>query len=544
MKRISLIYIVLFVIVLASCKKSYLDQLPNDQISEKEVFTNINNTEAFVNNIYNSLPNFIYGMAGPLSSATDEGIQGVDWSLSTNDGNTFNKGAYTPSNFPFIGLWKEYYSRIRSCNIFLANYDLVPEDQNYPGRRERLKGEVLALKAYYYFELLRRWGGIPVFDETINPFDNPDDIYFKRNTIDEVVAFIVKNLDEASELLPIGYADRTNNWGRVSKMVSAAIKSRVLLYYASPLYNPNNDNRRWSEAAKASKVALDMANTNNYNLHNNYSDIFIQYFNQEVIWSRPMDNTIEGEVNPRGANGYAHSMPLQELVDDYEMQATGKLPKEEGSGFDPENPYVGRDPRFYASILYPGAVWKGRVLNPNGADAPNIGELSTNYWQRKGSVESVNLFNNTGFINRKWVLFRTSELYLNYAEAQNEALSAPDQSVYEAVDAIRLRTGVNMPKLQTGLSKQAMREKIRHERRIELVFERHRFWDVRRWKIAEIVDNGPVHKVVVSDGNYTYPVIQNRIFDASKHYWLPIPQQEIDKVQEKNPEFEQNAGWE
>jgi hypothetical protein len=545
MKKI-FITCLLFSAVFMACKKNYLDRLPSDNISEKEVFSSINNAEKFVNVIYNSLPNYTHGMAGPLSSATDETMQGVDWSQSTSDGNTFNKGAFSPSNFPFMDLWKDYYSRIRACNIFLQNFDIIPEDPNYDGRKSRLRGEVLALRAFYYFQLLKKWGGVPILENTINPFEKPDGIFYKRNSIDEVVAFIDKGLVEAGTLLPMGYNDRHNNWGRVSKMVTMAIRSRLLLYYASELYNPTQDKTRWEKAAEVSKAALDSALANGYGLYNNYETIFTQYFNQEVIWSRSLEQgLVDRESNPRGANGYAHSVVLQEMVDDYEMKATGKLPAEPGSGFVATRPFEGRDPRFYASVLYPGATWKGRILNPNGADAPGLGELATNYWQRKYCLESTNLFDGSGAVDQKWVLFRTAELYLNYAEAQNEA-NGPDNSVYDAIKAIRFRAG--MPELPSGLLQDALREKIRHERRIELAFERHRFWDVRRWKIAAFKDKGPVHKVVVTVNNgiatYTYPVVQTRVFDPRKHYWMPIPQAEMDKVGSRNPDFKQNPGWE
>jgi len=528
-----------------SCKKNFLERLPSDVISEKQVFSNINTAEDYVNNIYTALPTYTHGMAGPLSSATDESIQGVDWSLSTWDGNTFNKGAYSPASFPFMELWKSYFSKIRACNIVLQNYDLIPEDLNYSARKSRLKGEVLVLRAYYYFELLRTWGPVPIIRETLNPFKSDDDIFLKRSSIDEVIQFIQAGLDEGAALLPIHYRDRPNNWGRASQMVALAIKSKALLFYASPLCNVNNDPERWKNAAEATKAALTVANQNSYGLSDSYEAIFNQYFNQEVIWSRPLEQgRIDRESNPRGANGYAHSLPLQELIDSYEMKETGKLRAEAGSGFNANQPFIGRDPRFYQNILYPGASWKGKILNPNGADAPSIGELGTSYWQKKYCLPTVDLFNGTGAVDQKWVLFRTTELYLNYAEAQNE-YGGPDAEVYNAVNAVRRRSQMGM--LPTDLTKTVMRERIRRERRVELVFENHRFWDVRRWKIAETVDKGPVHKLTVSvrDGltAYTYPVIQTRVFDASKHYWMPIPQAEMDKVGRNNPGFYQNPNW-
>ena len=224
------------------------------------------------------------------------------------------------------------------------------------------------------------------------------------------------------------------------------------------------------------------------------------------------------------------------------MKATGRSIKDPASGYIPQRPYDGRDPRFYATILYPGATWKGKVLDPNGADAPRSGQIATNYWPRKYLLPSVDLFAGTGGSDRKWVLIRTAELYLNYAEAQNEA-AGPAAEVYDALNAIRSRAG--MPGISGG-TKETLREKIRHERRIELALEDHRFWDVRRWKTAQQADNTEVHGVAVTGtGNvsYSHPVIEKRVLDPGKNYWLPIPQSEMDKVSSQNPDFTQNKGW-
>ncbi|WP_316818126.1 RagB/SusD family nutrient uptake outer membrane protein [Pedobacter nyackensis] len=544
------ILLVLVVIGLAACKKDYLDRLPNAKISEEEVFSDIGNSELFVNNIYNSVPN-MFRTFWPMSSATDETDQSQDQATITADGadaGNFNSGFFTPSAFPLRGRWKDYFTQIRRCNIVLANYDKIPEDNNYPERKKRIKGEVLTMRAYYYFELLRGWGGVPLFESIQNPLGN-EPILFKRNSVDEVVAAILKDLAEAELLLPANYADRQSEIGRASKTIVLGLKGRVLLYYASPLFNPANISTRWKDASDANKKALDAALAAGYQLHAKYSEIFTQFTNQEVIWGRPApgafgDAGIDREMNPTGYIGYARVTVLQELVDDYELKATGKRPGEQGSGYDPNHPYAGRDPRFYQSVLYPGSTWKGRKIDPLGIDAAEPGKTATNYWQRKYVLESVNLINASGDSPRRWVLMRTAEVYLNYAEAYNEAIG-PDQEVYDAVNAVRARVG--MPDLPSGLGREEMREKIRHERRIELAFEGQRFWDVRRWKIAETVDNKVVRGVSISvsgsDTTYTYPVIEKRIFNKAKQYFLPIPQSEIDKLGGVSSGFSQNPGY-
>lgn len=548
--KIQYILLVSVVIGLSACKKDYLDRLPNAKISEEEVFSDIGNSELFVNNIYNSVPN-MFRTFWPMSSATDETDQSQDQATITADGadaGNFNSGFFTPSAFPLRGRWKDYFTQIRRCNIVLANYDKIPEDNNYPERKKRLKGEVLTLRAYYYFELLRGWGGVPLFESIQNPLgDEP--IFFKRNSVDEVVASILKDLTEAEPLLPANYSDRQSEIGRASKTIVLVLKGRVLLYHASPLFNPTNITTRWKEASDANKKALDAALAAGYNLHPKYSEIFTQFTNQEVIWGRPApgafgDAGIDREMNPTGYIGYARVTVLQELVDDYELKATGKRPAESGSGYDPSHPYAGRDPRFYQSVLYPGSTWKGRKTDPLGIDAAEPGKTATNYWQRKYLLESVNLINASGDSPRRWVLMRTAEVYLNYAEAYNEAIG-PDKEVYDAVNAVRARVG--MPGLPVGLGREEMREKIRHERRIELAFEGQRFWDVRRWKIAETVDNKTVRGVSISvsgsDTTYTYPIIEKRTFDKGKMYFLPIPQSEIDKLGGVSSGFGQNPGY-
>lgn len=543
-------FIWLLLPVFCACNKNFLDRKPSDKITEQEVFRNIENAEKFVNVIYQSLPNiFKPGGAWMLSSATDETNQAIDASATNPDAGSFNNSSMSPSAFPMQGQWTEYFGKIRSCNLFLANYDIIPNDPNYPERKTRLRGEVLLLRAYYYFQLVIRWGGVPQITQVQNPFDNPDDIYYKRNSIDEVMQSIVRDLDDAAPLLPANYSARPNNWGRASKAIALALKGRVLLYHASPLFTPVRSQARWDLAADACRAALDTALKNGYVLNGNYSDAFTQYFNREVIWSRPApgayrDGGIDQELNPRGAGGYGNINPLQELVDDYEMKPTGLAITDPASGYNPQRPYDNRDPRFYATILYPGAMWKGRSLDPNDADAPRPGQVTTNYWPRKYLLESVNLFNLTGATDRKWVLIRLAELYLNYAEAQFEAKGAGTE-VLDAINAVRGR--VDMPAFNGG-SDDIVRAKIRNERRIELALEDHRFWDVRRWKIAETVDNRDVHGVkVTGQGNvtYEYPVVEKRKFTNTldRDYWLPIPQNEIDKVSGRNDAFKQNPGW-
>lgn len=545
-KYIYSIVITAFMITLSvSCKKSFLDQVPSDYINENEVFGNINNAELFVNNFYTYIGSWNYGTGDSYvtSAMTDESKQ--RWS---NGAVLFNTGSWNPSNFSPLSLdWTNAYEKIRAINTFLANYSLVPEDPNDPSKKTRLKGEALMLRAYYHFILYRGWGKIPLMIAPLAPATDGDAVFLERSDLTTVTATISKDLDEAMTLLPEKHSNNAY-WGRATKTICMAIKSRLNLYYASTLSNSNNDLARWQNASTLSKQALDMALANGYTLLPKYADVFLTYANTEIIWGRNIGtgggSGIDQVMQPLGYSGWSNSGPIQDLVDDYEMK-TGVAIKAAGSGWDPKHPYKDRDPRFYATILHPGAKWKNRTINIYGNDKDNAAEPGTNYWWKKYMTEGLTLSNNTGGSNKSFSLIRLAELYLNYAEAQNEAIG-PDGNVYNAINAIRSRAG--MPVIPAGLSQTQMRDVIRHERRIELVFEGHRFWDVRRWKIAEVVDNKPVFGVNytiagTTDTTFTYFQSQNRVFSASKHYLMPVPQSEIDKLVGKNSGFTQTPGW-
>lgn len=547
-----------------SCKKDFLERAPSDFISGEEVFSNIDNATAFLNNAYNELPDFQRttedgGGRYHLGGGTDEmGYQ--QSAFVTQTPYDFNLGNWNSVSFPQQRLWKAYYATIRRLNMFLENYDLIPEEvsSGASDRKKRLKGEAYGLRAFYYFELLKMWGGVPVIEHTLDP-SSGENIHLARNTPDEVVDLIKRDIVKAKEFLLPKFND--SEYGRVTGTIVRALLSRVTLFYASPLLNPGNDQNRWKEASAASKEALDYALANGYTLSkgekNNvpaYERIFLELDNPEVIWARNTPNNNESVwwnyyAFPLGNGGWYVQGPLQEMVDAYEMK-NGQQPVlgynadntqivNPASGYDPQHPYVDRDPRFYQSILYSGADWQGRTIDirPGGGDNNTFGIPRVNYFCRKYSFEGHNLYTNSGNTYRRFALFRLAELYLNYAEAENEvngSAGAPFNAVHE------IRNRVGMPDVPIGLSKEDMRERIRHERRIELAFEDHRFWDVRRWKIAEVVDNRTVHKVMIDENNvFTYPVFQNRVFDKKKHYLFPIPQTELDK----NPNMEQNPGW-
>jgi hypothetical protein len=413
-------------------------------------------------------------------------------------------------------------------------------------------GEMKALRAYSYFRLISLYGGVPLITK---PFTLNDEFSVPRNTYDECLNFVVNELDEAAGLLPLTYSAKDK--GRITKGAALAIKSRALLYAASPLNNPNNDQSKWQKAADAAKAVIDL---NQYSLYSDYKGLFLEkaLYNSEIIWSRPFNNVVDPEpipsygalilelfLYPNGYSGYSQVDPLQNLVDQYET-VNGKLPKDDPS-YDPQNPYINRDPRFYASILYNGASFKGRPVEtflPKGKDSPEgIAPLNagiTGYFVRKFLDENITNPSASNAGNTPWTFFRYAEILLNYAEAKY--FLGDEATCRDYINKVRSRPGVNMPPVTE--SGAALLARLQHERQIELVFEEHRYFDVRRWKIAPQVLNADAQKIVITRDattgvdNYSVKTFQTRDF-TDKNYLLPIPQSEIDK----DPSLTQNQGY-
>lgn len=552
--------VVLFATI-PSCK-DFLDRAPGDSMTPEELFSKIETAEQYLNNAYVYLPDFQYNtedLTGryKLGGATDEiGFQQASgYQLSPFDINT---GSWNPQQFPMMRNWQDYYGCIRRCNMFLKYYDLIPEDMSAGGatnRRERLLGEAYGLRGYYYFLLFRHWGGVPIITEVLDPGDIETMKGIRRATAEQTVQHIIDDMDEAIKHLPAKHDDA--NYGRFTSLVATVVKSQVKLYWASKYWNREDDPERWEDAAEAAREALKMAEDNGHILAPQYKSLFNETgIKSEVIWTKNSEHYEcywwDVYAMPLGYNAYNVDGPLQEIVDEFEMKESNEVPvlgynddntqivNPKATDYDPLHPWEGREDRFYSCILYHGAMLQGRQIDiaEGGKDNINIGSITrTNYFTNKYLDQNHNLVTHASWTYRRFAIMRTAELYLNYAEALNEA-EGPTAKVHALVNEIRKRAG--QKDLPGGLTKDEMRERIRHERKVELVFENHRFWDVRRWMIAEDVDNGRVHSVQVDkNGNITYPVFQNRVFKPEKHYLFPIPQTEIDK----NRSLEQNPGW-
>ena len=324
-----------------------------------------------------------------------------------------------------------------------------------------------------------------------------------------------------------------------------------MLYAASPLYATGT----WADAAAAAKAVMNMGK---YSIQPDYASLFIDQSmsSSEIIFGRQYTITsphvrMEIANGPNGYGGWAGNTPLQNLVDAYQMN-TGKDITDATSGYDATKPYANRDKRFYATILYNMAPYRGdtiRANSPGGKDSKdgpsNWNTTKTGYYLRKFMNDNDpidNPWNSAG--QQPWIYLRYAEVLLNYAEAQNEAVG-PDASVYSAINQIRQRASVNQPPLPAGLSQSQMRDAIRKERQVELAFEEHRWYDVRRWKIADVVENTPAYGIAITknaDGSFTYTrkvALDGKAFNT-KNYWLPIPRSEI---LASGNQLQQNTGY-
>ncbi|WP_188752445.1 RagB/SusD family nutrient uptake outer membrane protein [Parapedobacter defluvii] len=533
-------------ITASSCEQDFLNRKSLNAYSEEDVWSNLNLVQTFVNSKYRSLPHFysssrVVPSASGLSASSDEGY--CQWNYESVW--FFNLGQITPDNLS-MDAWQGYYGFIRDCNTFFEHIDAVEGDE---ALKERLIGEMRFIRAWCYFDLISRYGGVPLITKVYSLSD--DDYLVSRNSYDECMDFIIKELDEAAETLPVSYSGA--DIGRITKGAVLSLKSRALLYAASPLNNPANDRSKWLDAVDAAKAVVDL---DAYTLYEgaDYKQIFLEKFNPEVILSfninatRNPSGSFESRLNvligPNGHHGWSAYTPSQSLVDQFPMK-NGKMITEEGSGYDENNPYENRDPRFYADILYNGAEFRGRPYESfvGGLDSPqspveNWNASLTGYNWRKYSNDALPIDENIG-TDQNWIIFRYAEIYLNYAEAAYE--TGDEATARKYLNLVRSRTSVGMPDVTA--SGNELSEAIKLERQIELCFEGHRFFDVRRWKIAMETENRPLRGVTIekkpSGGfSYSYFILQDRKFEE-RNYWYPIPKYEMDKNEnlEQNPQY-------
>ena len=552
--------ILLSVCLLSACQKDFLDRRLDTSYTDDQVFNSAGTMRDFGFGIYASLPTGFGRLDGALlASASDESVHA--WPGSAV--HRLVNGSWSSFNNP-DDQWAALYAGIRKANLFLersADYrrivyrDTITESGRTAYSNDTsdigwLRAEAVALRAYFHFELIKRYGGVPIVTTVMDEGKAP---MLSRHTYDECVDFVVSQLDSVTPYLRDSWRGFQSDryLGRLTQGAAMALKSRALLYAASALNNPGEDISRWVDAAKA---AHDVIQLNRYTLATNYRDLFRAVDDGEMILERRYEasNSLERSSYPVGFEGaQGGTNPSQNLVDTYET--INGLPITDDPAHDPQNPYANRDPRLQMTIIVNGSSYKGRTVQlwPGGLDGPGKPRATaTGYYLKKFVDEGLDLLQNRTS-NHNWILFRYAEILLNYAEAMNEAYG-PDVipegltlSAREAVNQVRQRPGVDMP-AATDATQEALRARIRNERRVELAFEEHRFWDVRRWKIAAQTLGQPIRGVRVAlqpDGTYQYAIapdaVQNRVFET-KMYLYPIPRAEIEKT---NGMITQNIGW-
>ena len=559
MKKINILLSSSIAVLLLSSCNPILDREMILTMTEKQALESYDVAQKRVNGLYTYLPNGFSPVGGAMmAAASDE----AEYSVASSSVHMFNNGSWNPLNNP-DNVWTYYYQGIRQATLFLETadqinmerYKLDPQNQaDYEMRManiERWKYEARFLRAYFYSELVKRYGGVPLANELMDM--DTDYRNIPRNTLQECIDFIVDECGQVAPHLPAVY--QASDMGRVTRGAALALKSRVLLYAASELFNNpvwaqgyerkdlislsgTDRQTRWENAAKAAGEVLwgaDVAEAG-YKLSGNYQSLFRSFSDNEIVLvlRNGYDKSFEKSNYPIGADqATGGTAPSGNLVDAYET--TG------GRTFtwkDPSmaaRPYENRDPRFAATIMPNNSTFQGRPVEcwEGGADGPDKNNASrTGYYLLKYVDPELKLLQGQSAIH-SWIIIRLGEIYLNYAEAMNEAYGPDAKGIYgksarEAVNEVRGRVG--MPDVVAD-SKEEMREKIRHERRVELAFEDHRFWDVRRWMTAPDDLNAPLKGVKVTrlsynSFEYQSVEVESRSFKRSM-YFYPIPQNEL-----------------
>ena len=570
-------------VTLTSCEDmfgDFLDKQPSNELTEEEVFGDWETTKQFHFDTYNFLRHGAGRINGSwLDAATDlaeTSFSSGGVRTTLNIGNYYGTGGANELTAP----WEHYYRGIRKCNMILTRIDSVPQasdlsDEKYETDKLNYKSEARFLRAYFYWEMFLRYGPIPIVTEVLDPDGDLLSGYTTRPTIKEyVVDFILTEL-EGCEAGLMSYDDgvKAANSGRISMPMARALYSRIMLFMASDRFS-GESGITWAEAAYAAKSFIDDY-SGNYGLFDgstgiaNYTNAILrtQYEgqNNEVIFYRN-DVTIGWDEieddTPVGEGGNGGLCPSQNLIDMYDM-VDGSSPFaeydetgapvyngattpdiNEASGYIDATLWSNRDPRLAATVLYHGVTWgngtinviKGKRDNPVG----NANATPTGYYVRKYIPENILSSVHTGSSYRNWNIIRYAEILLNYAEAINEA-NGPSSEVYSVLDEIRHRAGITgnvEDRSDLTSSKENMRNFIRKERAVELAFEEHRFWDVRRWNVAPEALSRDIYGIdVASEGTILRKVAQNREFE-DKMYLYPIPEAEVWKTA-----IENNPGW-
>ncbi|MBK5722926.1 RagB/SusD family nutrient uptake outer membrane protein [Dysgonomonas sp. Marseille-P4677] len=539
----------------------FLETKIDTDMTPEAVETNRGTLWSFANAMYSPMSSGFVALDGNFFAAASDEAQ-----RTQESGNAFifNRGILSPDNVEIATsyIYQNCYEGIRAANFFLdfaengeallaLNRDIERDKINYERDLRNLawfRAEAHILKAYYYSELIKRFGGVVIVETTIEKDPNPGKI--ARSSYDEVVTYIVNLIDTYKESLQVSWKDHPDNIstndGRFELKSALALKARVLLYAASPLNNSSNDKTKWEKAAKAAHdVIAEMQYTMPEN--RNYGNYFVGNnatgSKESILLRRDgTSNTIEKANYPiTFPGGNSGVTPTENLVSSYEYIGAK----------DPVDPYKNRDPRLAATVVYNGSMWNGRQIDqsPGGEDDMKIANTSkTGYYTKKFLKEGLNLIQG-GTEVHVFPIFRYAEVLLNYAEAMNQAYG-PDaipsgytMSARQALMQVRKSASTSLSSVVTTSPEEFLKA-VKHERRVELAFEDHRYWDLLRWKDAEDVLNKPIKGVVITkdeNGIYSYQTVDvaKRVFHK-RNYLMPFSRAEI--VNSENI-LKQNEGY-
>ncbi len=565
MKKLNIIYEIYFFCLLAilisitSCNKKLDDKLsliPQDQVSDLTAWTSESTADLFLNDIYGKLFDGNNTWDG-LDNFADNSMCGLFWPSSKSS--VVKLRQYNPINVPEFRIgyndntvltfeWAHQYSFIRKCNVFIQKVNQNAENFSSSWRTERL-AEARFFRALFYHNLWLAYGELPIITVPLDLSTQGDSIYVARSVQGGTYKFITDELAAIANDLPV----KASTYGRITKGAALTLKGWVELF-----------NHNFTESAATNKQVMDLGV---YSLNADYASIFLpsgKVNNEGILFRQYEKGEGLGGRQLRGPtfdkNGvevcWGGVGPSQQLVDDYSM-SNGMAITDPGSGYNPQDPYSNREPRFYQSIVTDGSMFNGAIYysrigigSPNELDVNERNDGSnTGYGLRKG-VDTANLGSpNWGGATstENYYFFRYADVLLNYAEAKIES-SQIDKSVYDAINLIRTRSKIPTVEATygSGLSQSKLRDIVRKERRIELAFENKRYWDLIRWKTAELFLNQPINAIKITIGpggvlNYTVVPAFNgdRKFDASKNYLFPIWQFIIDQ----NKKITQNPGY-
>ena len=573
---------------LTSCEDAFgnfLDKQPSNELTKAEVLGSFTLLEQNHNDTYNFL---LHGANRINNSWLDAATDLAESSIGTSGTRTsFNIGNYYGGGgaAELTSVWESRYRGIRKCNITINTLEAENADKLRPAdlsvelfqtRKANFIAEARFLRAYFYWELFLRYGPVPMVTTELDPNGDLMTGYTERPDLKTFMDFLFKEVKECEAGLKT-YAETSDETyaGEVNQPTARALYVRMMLYMASPRFSAQSG-ITWQQAADAAKDFLadygdnyrletrtngGVAAYNNAWLLNSYADKNpeVIFFRNDVAigWSGISTDT------PVGEGGQGGLCPSQNLVDMYDMEdgsapftqydatgapvyVNGKPTVNAESRYTDRNMWKNRDRRFAASVLYQGSEWNGRSINVIYGQSDNpIGNQNvtpTGYYVRKYIPETILSSNHSGTAKRLWRIFTYSEILLSYAEALNEADYAGNKAlVCNLLDQIRHRGGIigNVANRADLNSQTAMRNFIHKERTIELAFEEHRWWDVRRWNVAGEALGRDIYGIdVAADGTITRKVAQQRKWQ-DKFYLYPIPETEVWKI---GQDF-QNEGW-